>query len=128
MEEDGRRGRGVNGGGRRRGRFSQHPGLCFSALIAALITLISCLPAIQQPETGRLRSQKVLGDEFPRQPRGRGGSADGGVLGGLGQREQVEAGGEGWDQGVQKANLQLFEQARPAPTEALESAPWATLP
>ena len=43
----------------------------FPALIAALITLISCLPTTQQPETGRFRSQKVLGDEFP-EPQGRG--------------------------------------------------------
>lgn len=52
----------------------------------------------------------------------------GGVcVGGVGQRGQVGAGGEGWGQGVQKASLQLFEEAQPPPTEALESAPLAKL-
>lgn len=87
----GRGGEGRGGRGEKReGRRTQGEGKgapaastlasVFPALIAALITLISCLPATQQPETERLSSQKVLGDEFPRQPQGRGGSADWGNL------------------------------------------------
>lgn len=102
----------------------------FLALIAALITLISCLPATQQPETGRRSSQKVLGDEFPGSPGEGEAVLTGGPWGcggAFGQRGQVGAGGEGWGQGVQKASLQLFEEAQPPPTEALESAPPANL-
>lgn len=108
----GRGGKGRGGRGEKReGRRTQGEGKgapaastlasVFPALIAALITLISCLPATQQPETERLSSQKVLGDEFPRQPQGRGGSADwgnlarwGAVAGGRGGRwELVEMAG-----------------------------------